>query len=676
LSAKSYKKQNQSTLPKQPASGQDLKLSRSKRVLFTTAMLLLPVFLILLLEFFLRLFNYGGNINLVLSNETDPRFYRLNYEIGKQYFPRQNVSTAISYDVFRKEKPDNGYRIFVLGGSSAAGYPYMHNGAFSRMLRTRLKAQFPDRLIEIVNAGMPAVNSFTVLDFAKQLIHYQPDAFLLYTGHNEFYGALGVGSTETPGQSRQLIKFYLSLQRFRTFRLLRNFLNRIRGLIATSSNNENNDSTLMERMVGEQEIIYQSEIFQRACKYYRANLTETIQLCREKGIDIILGELVANVCHQKPFVSVFRNDQIKSEWRKEVEEGIDAKQTGQFETALACFEEALKLDAEPALLHFFIAQCYENLGKNDSAKIYYYQAKDRDALRFRAPEKFNRILRNLSNEFTVPLVPLVAEFEDASPHFLIGDNLMTDHLHPTLDGYFLIARAFATTMHKNHLITANRDSSLCPPDSILKEQTGITPLDVKTAQLKIDILKGGWPFQPKGTVNTARQIQPRNFQENIINQWLHHQVNWEQAHVEMAEYYFKQNQLDLAADEYFALMVGTPYNDAPYLKLAEIRIIQQRFHEALTVLKQSLQVNETTYANKWVGTILLNQGDAHAALPYLEKAAQMDPNDQQIRYNLSGAYFMAGQAQKALETGHRLLRVNPDYPGLKEFLNSLERANK
>lgn len=677
MSRKANKKRRKSNSQPTEEPKRKQPLTGAKKTIFQFLMFAIPVLLFLLLEFSLGMIQYGGELNLVVPNETDSRYFRLNYEIGKIYFPRQNISTAISYDVFLKEKPENSYRIFVLGGSSAAGYPYMHNGAFSRMLRTRLQAQYPDRLIEVVNAGMPAVNSFTVLDFVKQLVDYQPDAFLLYTGHNEFYGALGAGSTESLGQSRELIKLYLGLQRFRTFHLVRNIVNKIKS-IAQSENksNETKDSTLMERMVGEKEIPLNSPVFLRACEFFQANLTEIIQISQKKNIDLVLGELVANVRDQKPFVSQFENTNIRLEWRQGFENAQNEMKQGKYQTALGNLKQIVQMDNGPAILHYLTAQCYEALGNADSAKTEYYEAKDRDALRFRAPEEFNRILRKLSHKFQVPVVPLISAFEIASPRRLIGDNLMTDHLHPTLDGFFLIAKSYAETMQENHLFSDTWKTSVCPPDSLLKQKMGITPIDLDAANRKIEILKSGWPFQPKGAINTARQVKPQNYREDVVDKWLHHELNWEQAHVQMAEYYTKQKSYDLAADEYFALLVGTPFNEAPYLKLAEIRIMQHHYSEALAVLTQSLQFNETTYANKWIGTILLNQSKAREALPYLEKAVQRNPSDYQTRYNLSGAYYLAGQINNALTTGRELLKVNPDYPGLQEFVKSLEATGR
>ena len=59
---------------------------------------------------------------------------------------------------------------------------------------------------------MAAINSYTLLDFMDEILEQSPDALLIYTGHNEYYGALGVGSEQSLGNSRWLIHTYLKLR--------------------------------------------------------------------------------------------------------------------------------------------------------------------------------------------------------------------------------------------------------------------------------------------------------------------------------------------------------------------------------------------------------------------------------------------------------------------------------
>ena len=62
----------------------------------------------------------------------------LNPDIAYRYFHSTKgipYSNQNSFDVVKK---DNAFRIFILGGSSAAGYPYTPNGDFGKYLQKKL----------------------------------------------------------------------------------------------------------------------------------------------------------------------------------------------------------------------------------------------------------------------------------------------------------------------------------------------------------------------------------------------------------------------------------------------------------------------------------------------------------------------------------------------------------
>jgi len=71
---------------------------------------------------------------------------------------------------------------------------------------------FPEMNIEIINLCLTAVNSYTISDFAKQVSKYEPDAVLIYAGHNEYYGALGIGSTSRLGSNVNIVRSLLQLR--------------------------------------------------------------------------------------------------------------------------------------------------------------------------------------------------------------------------------------------------------------------------------------------------------------------------------------------------------------------------------------------------------------------------------------------------------------------------------
>jgi len=208
-------------------------LDKTRKRIFTFIIILLPVLFIVFLELGLRVFKFGGDLSLfILAPEDVSDYMMCNPNVGRRYFFIQKTTPKPTKDLFLKKKPSNSYRIFVVGESTAAGFPYGNNVTFSRILNYRLSDTFPDKRIEIVNVAMSAICSYTLLDFVDEILENEPDAILIYAGHNEFYGALGVASVESLGKMRGFVKTYLKLKRFKTFLLVRNLIGQIRKLFS------------------------------------------------------------------------------------------------------------------------------------------------------------------------------------------------------------------------------------------------------------------------------------------------------------------------------------------------------------------------------------------------------------------------------------------------------------
>ena len=637
---------NKKSTNKKHTSSVNLNISSKRKRVFFTITLLIPVFFFIILELVLQLFNYGGNLDLFISApEGYEKYYMLNPDVGKRYFFVQTSVPDPPNDLFLREKPENGYRIFVMGGSSAAGYPYGNNIMFSRILQKRLSDVFPKKNIEVINTAITAVNSFTILDFIDEVIEAEADAVLIYAGHNEFYGALGAASNESLGKIRPLVRLYLKLQKFKTFILLRNLLGSVKRWKDKKyhgRNLNNPNATLMERIVGEQIIPINSSTYNLGKNQFEQNLRSILEKVKKAKVDIIFSELVSNVKDLKPFVSV-KSDSFL-----------------------------------PADQVYLLAQNFEQAEKFNQAKEKYYLAKDLDGLRFRATEEFNQIIHQVAAEFETPIVPMKEYFEKASPASLIGDNLMLEHLHPNVDGYFLMAHAFFETIRQNNLIASDWKKNSIRPANDYRFNWGFTQLDSVYANLRISYLKNGWPFKSKSLPNRAiSKFKPVSIVDSIaLKIMINKNVTLERGHFELSQFYEKRKQFQLAYLEYRALMYETPFNSSPYLGAADMLIKQKKFKEAFPILEKSLLFEETPYALKWIGQLYLNENKVKESLPFLSKALKLVPDEPQVLYNISGAYALSGLYQKADSTLNRLEKISPKFPDADHLRKQLDQILK
>src|SRR3990172_2612344 len=157
-------------------------LSHKKKRIFFWTTISLPIVVFLLLEISLRIGTYGGDLRLFIEGPAGyAEYLRCNPNVARRYFDVQSIVPSPPKQLFLKKKPHNGYRIFVLGESSAAGFPYGNNASFPNILGRSLSNAFPEKKIEVVNLAMAAINSYALLDLADEILEQSPDALLMYT---------------------------------------------------------------------------------------------------------------------------------------------------------------------------------------------------------------------------------------------------------------------------------------------------------------------------------------------------------------------------------------------------------------------------------------------------------------------------------------------------------------
>lgn len=587
--------------------------------------LLAPFLIILLLEITLRITNYGGSLALFVAGQDKELsdFLMCNQNLGQRYFFNQNTKPAPPKDLFLKTKPEHGYRIFVLGGSTASGYPYGNNMMFPRILNFRLSHIFPEKHIEVINTAMIAVNSYTLQDLIDEIFAQQPDAILIYAGHDEFYGALGVASRESFGTNRAVVHLFLKLQRFKTFILARNFVAAVRNgfdKIAKDKPTVDPSETLMARIVAEQSIPYKCSLYDAGLAQFQDNLERILKKAQQHNVPVVLSELVSNIKDQPPFLSV----------------RSDSSQT-----------------AEHA---FFEGKKHEQLGEYPEARKALSHAKDLDALRFRASEDVNDIIHAKAQQYKTPVVPMKAWFEAKSEHGIIGGDLMIDHLHPTMSGYFIMADAFLNTMKENNLIDSQWDESRVQSSINMEKEWGRTALDSAAANLNTFYLKGGWPFQPQhGPNESLKNFHPITQIETLALRILTDpNFSLIAGHFELAQHYESRGNYEKAAEEYKAAYYTIPYEIEFYEGAVSNLLKLNKTEKALETLLLANQYGHSNFTDKWTGQLLAEADRYTEALPYLERTYNESPQNTQVMQLYITALHGTGNSERANELAKQL----------------------
>ena len=90
-------------------------------------------------------------------------------------------------DEFEKEKPDDTFRIFTVGGSTTFGIGAEDDETWPAHLQQIINDEITDREIEVINTGTPGFSSsyeYTLIN--DKLSMFDPDLIIVYDGFNDY----------------------------------------------------------------------------------------------------------------------------------------------------------------------------------------------------------------------------------------------------------------------------------------------------------------------------------------------------------------------------------------------------------------------------------------------------------------------------------------------------------
>ena len=663
------------------------RLSPPRKILFWGITLLLPLLLLLATEGILRLVGYGNYQPLFLKAE---RFgaekWVVNPRVTQRYFnlPEEIIPEASPDEYFSLEKSPKTLRIFCLGGSTTAGFPYEINATFPFQLEHRLRSAFPDRDIEVVNLGISAVNSFTVLDLLPEVLEKQPDILVVYMGHNEFYGAFGVASTQQIPGSRTLIRTYLWLKKWRLVQLLEGLLQR-----------DNTDSKsltargLMAAMAARPEIAYSDPDVKKAIRNFRENLQDVLDAASEKDVSVVLGTLVSNLADQPPFVSEFSQTSdptVKNRlnaWLLEAKAQIEA---GNVSDAQALLQRIADVDSSAAEVAYLQGKIAEQNGDTRRAYQYFARARDLDMLRFRAPSDFNKELRQLAAERRIPLVDLENIFRNASPNGLPGSNFFLEHLHPNFAGNQLIAESYANMIKLQLGNTASTEAPVELSEPAINricryytaDSAGVTTLDLEFGQLRTFFLRQKWPFNaPLADVTAYRPVGDELTKQHAIDH-ITKGVFWDESHYRLAAAKTLVGDTAQAFRELAAVQIAFPENYVPDMKIGDLHFAGKDFENAARAFASALiKAPQNPNLMAKLGTALVAQNKFADALHHLKAASSSGKLDQKQQvsalYLLGLCYANTKDFNNAEDALNRLLMLEPNFSPGRQLLQQIRQ---
>ncbi len=299
---------------------------------------------------------------------------------------------------FRLSKPKDCLRVFFLGGSSVFNLSGDGIPEFPRctmdLLHARLKEVVGDgKSVEIINAGGNSYGTHRLVRVASEVLEYQPDLLLVYSGHNEFQEVEQLALARPEHVRLQRILYGSAFCRFLRDRFASVQMARLRSRNEEilSNPNPNTIKTVLSPVSPEE--------MEERMQAYRNNIALIVSACQARGVSIVLGRVASNYWDPAhPFPE--------------------------------CWEEVKTYYAEGRY-----TEGYALVRKGFAEML----------VRHQASEVENGLLREVAEEYGVPLADVWSAVEKAEPHGVPGETLFYpyDGCHLNAEGNRVLVEVFA-----------------------------------------------------------------------------------------------------------------------------------------------------------------------------------------------------------------------------------------
>ncbi|MFM8891394.1 MAG: tetratricopeptide repeat protein, partial [Planctomycetia bacterium] len=370
---------------------------------------------------------------------------------GDRYVTNPVKSCFFNHQAFPVRKSPGERRIFCLGGSTTYGHPYDHRTAFGGWLQAYLDEAAVGGRWQVVNCGGISYASYRIAVLMEELVRYEPDLFIVYTGHNEFLEDRTYGAVRR--QSRLLTGLVRAASHLRLYGLLEDA---IRPRAAEPVSCLADEVTTRLEVVGLEAYRRDREWRRGVLEHFRASTTRIIEKARSAGAAVIFVQPAANLKDFTPFKSEHAESLVGESlerWRRLVQEGRHELANGDAGRAVAILGDAERLDPEHAQGLWLLGDALLAAGRPEEATSLFERARDEDVCPLRAVSEIGGILKDVTREQQVPLVDFPRLLADRHGAIAaLGFDCFLDHVHPNFPAHAELGLSLAHSMAAGGLI--------------------------------------------------------------------------------------------------------------------------------------------------------------------------------------------------------------------------------
>lgn len=396
---------------------------------------------------------------------------------GTQFQVAADRREFFADESFAALKAPNERRILVFGGSTVQGRPYSIPTAFSTFLQIALRNADPNTKWEVINCGGISYASYRLLPIIQECVNYQPDLYIVCTGHNEFLECITY--SDVRAASPAVVKGHGLLSRLNSFRFLQN------AVAPQSVKRPRLDKPVLPAEVdaildhhGGLNAYSRSALSEAAVVAgFRTNLRQMIDLSERASIPLLLLLPPSNLADCPPFKSEFRTattPAIRRQIHRELNES-GRLMVSDPSAAIDRAAHAVELDDRYAFSWYQHGRALLNAGQLEKAAESFTRARDEDVCPLRMTSALQRQLTEAVSESSDDLINLHQLLQSHCRDGIVGNAVLIDHVHPSFHGNQLIA------LHLLDVLAAK--GFVSPPDDDVKSaiqkefETHLTSLD-------------------------------------------------------------------------------------------------------------------------------------------------------------------------------------------------------
>ena len=338
--------------------------------------------------------------------------------------------------------------ILVVGESSAQGVPYEKWLSVADIVAWKLGTAFPRMEFRIVNQATPGL-SLQAMHTKLAGIERRPELVILYAGHNEFssrfdwaHGALHYIDEISPAS---VTLQSLARRVSPLIRLIGETTQRLRVSIPPTR-------TVTRQLVDVP--VYTAEQYAERLTEFGTRLGAIVTYLEWIGARVVLVIPPGNDAGFEPNRSFLAPETSRAERDAFAAEFTAARALQTTNRAEAELRYRRLLERQPrfAETHFQLARLMEQTGRWDEAFQHYVAARDCDGLPMRLPSDFQQWYRVVAAQHPrAILVDGLAAIHASADHGLLDDVFFADGLHPSLNGYTVLAQAILTRLYDHHV---------------------------------------------------------------------------------------------------------------------------------------------------------------------------------------------------------------------------------